>query len=87
MNWLVGIFLLLLVVAFNFTGYLLPWDQLAYWALTVFLSGAEAAPAPPVVNQNVLLVLQGGPSLGANGLLMPPHGRCRPHPLRTPQIH
>ena len=34
-NWLVGIMSLLLVVAFNFTGYLLPWDQLAYWAITV----------------------------------------------------
>jgi hypothetical protein len=53
----------------SFSGYLLPWDQLAYWALTVFLSGAEAAPAPPVVNQNVLLILQGAPSLGASGLL------------------
>ncbi len=35
----------------------------------MFLSGAESAPAPPVVNQNVLLILQGGPSLGAGGLL------------------
>jgi quinol-cytochrome oxidoreductase complex cytochrome b subunit len=34
-NWLIGIGLLLLVLLFNFTGYLLPWDQLAYWAMTV----------------------------------------------------
>jgi quinol-cytochrome oxidoreductase complex cytochrome b subunit len=34
-NWLFGLFLLLLVVMSNFTGYLLPWDQLAYWAITV----------------------------------------------------
>lgn len=68
-TWATGMILLVLTLLLSFSGYLLPWDQLAYWALTVFLSGAEAAPAPPVVNQNVLLVLQGGPSLGANGLL------------------
>ena len=34
-NWLIGIGLLLLTLIFNFTGYLLPWDQLAYWAMTV----------------------------------------------------
>jgi quinol-cytochrome oxidoreductase complex cytochrome b subunit len=34
-NWLLGLFMLLLVVMSNFTGYLLPWDQLAYWAITV----------------------------------------------------
>jgi len=37
-NWLIGIVLLLLVVTFNFTGYLLPWDQLAFWAVTVATS-------------------------------------------------
>ena len=34
-NWLLGLVLLILVVLLNFTGYLLPWDQLAYWAITV----------------------------------------------------
>ena len=68
-TWATGVILLVLTLLLSFSGYLLPWDQLAYWALTVFLSGAEAAPAPPVVNQNVLLILQGAPSLGANGLL------------------
>jgi quinol-cytochrome oxidoreductase complex cytochrome b subunit len=38
LNWLVGTLLLLLVLTFNFTGYLLPWDQLAYWAITVSTS-------------------------------------------------
>lgn len=68
-TWATGMILLVLTLMLSFSGYLLPWDQLAYWALTVFLSGAEAAPAPAAVNANVLLVLQGGPSLGANGLL------------------
>jgi quinol-cytochrome oxidoreductase complex cytochrome b subunit len=68
-TWATGMLLLVLTLLLSFSGYLLPWDQLAYWALTVFLSGAEAAPAPPVVNQNILLILQGGPALGAAGLL------------------
>lgn len=68
-TWATGMILLVLTLLLSFSGYLLPWDQLAYWALTVFLSGAESAPAPPVINENVLLILQGGPSLGAGGLL------------------
>lgn len=68
-TWATGVILLTLTALLSFSGYLLPWDQLAYWALTVFLSGAEAAPAPEQFNANVLLVLQGAPSLGAAGLL------------------
>ncbi|MFO7679936.1 MAG: cytochrome b N-terminal domain-containing protein [Chloroflexota bacterium] len=68
-TWVTGMILLVLTLMLSFSGYLLPWDQLAYWALTVFLSGAESAPAPPVVNENILLILQGGPSLGDGGLL------------------
>ncbi len=34
-NWIIGVVLLVVVLAFNFTGYLLPWDQLSYWAVTV----------------------------------------------------
>jgi ubiquinol-cytochrome c reductase cytochrome b subunit len=68
-TWATGVILLLLTLLLSFSGYLLPWDQLAYWALTVFLSGAESAPAPAAINQNILLILQGAPSLGAGGLL------------------
>lgn len=68
-TWATGVLLLLFTALLSFSGYLLPWDQLAYWALTVFLSGADAAPAPPQVNQAVLFILQGGPALGAGGLL------------------
>ncbi|MBX3055357.1 MAG: cytochrome bc complex cytochrome b subunit [Anaerolineae bacterium] len=68
-TWATGVILLTLTALLSFSGYLLPWDQLAYWALTVFLSGADAAPAPPAVNQTVLFILQGGPALGAGGLL------------------
>ncbi|MDD3311375.1 cytochrome b N-terminal domain-containing protein [Pseudodesulfovibrio sp.] len=38
LNWIVGLCLLFLVLAANFTGYLLPWDQLAYWAVTISTS-------------------------------------------------
>lgn len=37
-NWLIGVGLLLVTLLFNFTGYLLPWDQLSYWAVTVSTS-------------------------------------------------
>jgi len=37
-NWFIGTLLFILALAFNFTGYLLPWDQLAYWAITVSTS-------------------------------------------------
>jgi len=43
-NWVVGVLLLLLTFLLSFTGYLLPWDQLAVWAVTVGSNMAEAAP-------------------------------------------
>jgi quinol-cytochrome oxidoreductase complex cytochrome b subunit len=64
-NWLVGIFLLLLVVAFNFTGYLLPWDQLAYWAVTVGTSLLSYIPAAGGIISNFLLA---GPEVGQGAL-------------------
>ena len=38
LNWVIGVFLLFLLLSSNFTGYLLPWDQLAYWAVTICTS-------------------------------------------------
>ena len=38
LNWVIGLFLLFLLLSANFTGYLLPWDQLAYWAVTICTS-------------------------------------------------
>ena len=64
-NWLLGIVLLLVVVAFNFTGYLLPWDQLAFWAITVGTSLLGYIPIiGPVIN-NLLLA---GPEVGQGAL-------------------
>lgn len=64
-NWLIGLFLLLLVVAFNFTGYLLPWDQLAFWAITV---GTSLLNYVPVVGTAVANFLLAGPEVGQSAL-------------------
>jgi quinol-cytochrome oxidoreductase complex cytochrome b subunit len=45
-NWVVGVFLLVLTMLLSFTGYLLPWDQLAIWAITV---GSRMAQATPLI--------------------------------------
>ena len=42
-NWLIGLGLLVVTLGLSFTGYLLPWDQLAYWAITI---GANIAQSP-----------------------------------------
>jgi quinol-cytochrome oxidoreductase complex cytochrome b subunit len=60
-NWLVGVGLLVLVLAFNFTGYLLPWDQLAYWAITVSTSLISYI---PFVGPDLSHMLLGGPEVG-----------------------
>ncbi len=67
-TWFSGVVLLLLTLFLSFSGYLLPWDQLALWAVTIGASMVEAAP-PEVVGTNLNLLLRGGPEIGANGLL------------------
>lgn len=61
-TWMSGVALLLIVVGFGFTGYLLPWDQKAYWATTV---GTEIAGVAPVVGVWVLRIARGGDELSA----------------------
>lgn len=65
MNWVVGLGMLLLVLAFNFTGYLLPWDQLAFWAITV---GAGLLTYLPLVGQLISDFLLGGPEVAQPAL-------------------
>jgi hypothetical protein len=50
----------------SFSGYLLPWDQLAFWAVTI---GTSMADAVPLVGPQVNLLLRGAPDIGAGGLL------------------
>ncbi|MBL7162847.1 MAG: cytochrome b N-terminal domain-containing protein [Anaerolineales bacterium] len=61
-NWVMGITMLLLIIAANFTGYLLPWDQLAYWAVTV---GTSLLDYIPVIGEPLTRLLLGGPEVGA----------------------
>jgi len=65
-NWVVGVLLLLLTLGASFTGYLLPWDQLSYWAITVGTNIASYAPVAGPVMQQILL---GGTEVGQNTLI------------------
>ena len=67
-TWLSGVILLVITLFLSFSGYLLPWDQLAFWAVTIGTSMAEAIP-PQIVGETVNLLARGAPDIGANGLL------------------
>lgn len=62
MTWLTGVILLLLTVGFGFTGYLLPWDQKAFWATTV---GTRIAGTAPLIGDVTLRIMRGGEDLSA----------------------
>ena len=64
-NWLVGIGLLVAVVASNFTGYLLPWDQLAYWAVTIATGMLDYVPA---IGSTLVRMARGGAEIGSRTL-------------------
>lgn len=61
-NWLLGVVLFVVVLGFSFTGYLLPWDQKAYWATAV---GTSIAGTTPVIGSDLVTILRGGGELGA----------------------
>ncbi len=65
-TWLTGVILLLLTVFLSFSGYLLPWDQLAYWAVTIGTSMADKA---PLFGPESNLLVRGAPDIGAGALL------------------
>ncbi len=60
-TWVVGLVLFILVLASNFTGYLLPWDQLAYWATTISIGMLEYIPGVGLWLENTV---RGGPDMG-----------------------
>jgi quinol-cytochrome oxidoreductase complex cytochrome b subunit len=62
LTWLIGVGLLLLTLGMGFTGYLLPWNQKAFWATTV---GTSIAGSVPFVGDFILKALRGGPDLSA----------------------
>ena len=61
-TWLSGIALLLVILGFSLSGYLLPWDQKAYWATTVTINVARST---PVAGDWIANIMRGGPDLGA----------------------
>ncbi|MEJ2707564.1 MAG: cytochrome b N-terminal domain-containing protein [Anaerolineales bacterium] len=64
-NWVVGVGLLLLTLGASFTGYLLPWDQLSFWAITV---GTSVASYEPTMGSTIRAFLLGGPEVGQEAL-------------------
>ncbi|MEK6256937.1 MAG: cytochrome b N-terminal domain-containing protein [Chloroflexota bacterium] len=65
-NWVLGIGLLLLTLGASFTGYLLPWDQLSFWAITV---GTNIAGYAPMGGEAMRQILLGGIEVGQNALI------------------
>ena len=65
-NWVLGVTLLVLTLLLSFTGYLLPWDQLAFWAITV---GTNIAASVPAVGESMRQFLLGGTIIGQPTLI------------------
>jgi len=65
-NWVVGVGLFLLTLGLSFTGYLLPWDQLSFWAITV---GSNIASYAPWVGDDIKYLLLGGHVIGSGAVL------------------
>lgn len=66
-NWLIGLLLFVIIIFSNFTGYLLPWDQLAYWAVTV---GTSLLNYFPVIGNSIREFILSGEEVNANTLLI-----------------
>lgn len=66
MNWVIGILLLFIVLAFSFTGYLLPWTQRSYWATTV---GTSMVSLVPFVGNYLLQLVRGGAEVSSPTLV------------------
>jgi ubiquinol-cytochrome c reductase cytochrome b subunit len=96
-TWMVGVLLLFCTLGLAFTGYLLPWDQKAYWATKV---GLGIASTTPVIGDGLRSLLQGGPQMGnltltrfftihtflLPGLLIGGPSLPVPHPRRHPSL-
>ena len=66
LNWMVGVMIFVLVMFSGFTGYLLPWDQKAYWATEV---GTAMARNVPLMGANIMNALRGGPEVSGATLV------------------
>jgi cytochrome b6 len=66
-NWVIGVVLLILTVLLSYTGYLLPWDQLSYWGISVGTNMVRAVPFG--IGDKISFLLLGGNSVGENALV------------------
>ncbi|MCL4479242.1 MAG: cytochrome b N-terminal domain-containing protein [Deltaproteobacteria bacterium] len=66
LNWWIGLTLLLVTMLLSYTGYLLPWDQLAVWAVTIGMNIAKSA---PFIGEKIAFLLRGGTIIDQNTLL------------------
>ncbi|HAL56877.1 MAG TPA: cytochrome B6 [Bacteroidetes bacterium] len=66
-NWAVGVLLLVLTILLSYTGYLLPWDQLAFWGISVGTNMARAIPFG--LGEKMSFLLLGGNIVGENALV------------------
>ena len=65
-NWVIGVVLWVLTLLLSYTGYLLPWDQLAYWAITV---GTNIVGTTPFIGEQLRLLFLGGKEVGPEALV------------------
>jgi quinol-cytochrome oxidoreductase complex cytochrome b subunit len=65
-NWVIGVLLLLVVLAANFTGYLLPWDQLSFWAITIVTGMLGYV---PMIGEGLTRLARGGADIGSATLI------------------
>ncbi|MBI3741085.1 MAG: cytochrome b N-terminal domain-containing protein [Chloroflexi bacterium] len=68
-TWVTGVVLLIITWLLSYSGYLLPWDQLSYWAVTIGTSMAKSAPPKEIAGYITNLLLRGGDTIAQNGLL------------------
>ncbi|OGO36370.1 MAG: hypothetical protein A2Z03_04055, partial [Chloroflexi bacterium RBG_16_56_8] len=68
-TWVTGVVLLIITLGLSYSGYLLPWDQLAYWAVTIGTSMAKSAPPKEIMGYISNLLLRGGDTIAQSGLL------------------
>jgi quinol-cytochrome oxidoreductase complex cytochrome b subunit len=66
LNWVIGVVLFVLTILLSYTGYLLPWDQLAYWAVTV---GTNMARAVPLAGDEISFLMLGGNQIDESTLV------------------
>lgn len=65
-NWVIGVLLFMLTLLLSYTGYLLPWDQLAYWAVTV---GTNIVGYTPFIGEEIQFLLLGADQISSNTLI------------------